>query len=115
MSRKPDFAVTAAVLPSDKAEEIRTELERVLASQHFRTSRRCQTLLRHVTQQALSGDISPLKERTLGVDVFGREPDYDTAQDPVVRATAAEIRKKLAQYYQESADHSELRIELLSG
>jgi hypothetical protein len=115
MSRKPDLAVAASALPPDKVEEIRTELERVLTSQQFRTSKRCQNLLRHVTEQALTGDTALLKERTLGVDVFGRDPDYDTSQDPVVRATAAEIRKKLAQYYQESAHAGEVRIEVLSG
>jgi hypothetical protein len=61
------------------------------------------------------GETAQLKERTLGIEVFERVPDYDTAQDPVVRATAGEIRKKLAQYYQESGHESELRIDLLAG
>jgi hypothetical protein len=47
--------------------------------------------------------------------VFERPPDYDTGQDPVVRATAGEIRKKLAQYYQESGHETEPRIDLLAG
>lgn len=115
MYRKPDETVTASALPPDKVEEIRAQLERVLSSQQFRSSRRCQNLLRHVTIHTLAGDTALLKERTLGIDVFGRDPDYDTSQDPVVRATAAEIRKKLAQYYQESAHDSEPRIEFLSG
>jgi hypothetical protein len=45
----------------------------------------------------LDGQIEPLKERTLGVEVFGRRADYDTNQDPMVRASAAEIRKPIAQ------------------
>src|SRR5262249_7148517 len=56
-----------------------------------------------------------LKERALGVDVFSRPPDYDTSQDPIVRASAAEVRKKLAQYYQESGHESDTRIELPPG
>lgn len=115
MSRTPDLSVPAPTLPPDKVEEIQAQLERVLSSQQFRTSRRCQNLFRHLIERTMAGDTLALKERTLGVDVFGREPDYDTNQDPVVRATAAEIRKKLAQYYQESAHDSELRIELFSG
>jgi hypothetical protein len=90
-------------------------LEQVLDSHLFKGSRRCQILLRHITEQTLAGDTSSLKERTLGVEVFGRSPDYDTAQDPVVRASAGEVRKKLAQYYQEPGHESEARIELLSG
>src|SRR3954469_11704031 len=101
MSRKPDGHVPTPRLPPEKAEEVRTLLEQVLASHLFRGSRRCQLLLRHITEQTLAGATSSLKERTLGIEVFGRAPDYDTSQDPIVRASAAEIRKKLAQYYQE--------------
>jgi hypothetical protein len=90
-------------------------LEQVLASPLFRGSRRCQSLLRFITERTLAGDTGSLKERTLGVEVFGREPDYDTGEDPIVRASAAEIRKKLAQYYQQPGHESAPRIELSSG
>jgi hypothetical protein len=115
MSRKPDLHAPTLPLPPEKAEEVRTLLEQVLGSHQFRGSRRCQILLRHITERTLAGDTSSLKERTLGIEVFGRAPDYDTSQDPIVRAGAAEIRKKLAQYYQEPGHGSEVRIELLSG
>jgi hypothetical protein len=41
--------------------------------------------------------------------------DYDTNQDPIVRASAAEIRKRIAQYYHEPGHETELRIELPLG
>jgi hypothetical protein len=63
----------------------------------------------------LDGTAADLKERTLGVEVFGRQPNYDTNEDPVVRATAAEIRKRIAQYYQNPEHYSELRIQLHPG
>jgi hypothetical protein len=115
MSRKPSVQGPPNRLPPEKVEEVRTLLEQVLDSHLFKGSRRCQILLRHITEQTLAGDTSTLKERTLGVEVFGRSPDYDTAQDPVVRASAGEIRKKLAQYYQEPGHESDTRIDLLSG
>ncbi len=87
----------------------------MLVSPLFRASRRCQTLLRRVVEQTLTGDVDSLKERALGVEVFGRPANYDSSQDPVVRASAAEIRKKLAQYYQEGGHETEVRIELPSG
>src|SRR5450432_360868 len=108
MSRKPSVLGPPTQMPPEKVEEVRD-------SHLFRGSRRCQTLLRQITEQTLAGETSSLKERTLGIDVFGRTPDYDTSQDPIVRASAAEIRKKLAQYYQEPGHESETRIELLSG
>ena len=115
MSRKPDLHAPTPALPPEEAEQVRTLLEQVLGSHRFRGSRRCQILLRHITERTLAGDTSSLKERTLGIEVFGRAPDYDTSQDPIVRAGAAEIRKKLAQYYQEAGHESDVRIELLSG
>jgi hypothetical protein len=115
MSRKPDLQIPTPHLPLEKADAVQVELERVLGSSLFRGSRRCQSLLRRVVEQSVTGDVDSLKERALGADVFGRPVDYDTSQDPVVRTSAAEIRKKLAQYYQEAGHESELHIELPSG
>jgi len=68
-------------------------LERILSSPLFRKSKRFPNLLRFVVERSLHGHSEPLKERTLGIEVFGRAPDYDTNLDPVVRTTAVEIRK----------------------
>ena len=73
----------------------------MLESGHFRTSKRCQALLRYVVEAYLENRTDRVKERTIGIEVFQRNPEYDTNQDSVVRTTAAEIRKKLAQYYLE--------------
>jgi hypothetical protein len=91
------------------------QLERLLRSSHFRNSRRYPALLRYIVEEALEGRGLLLKERTLGVEVFGRPPDYDTASDPIVRVTVAEVRKRIAQYYHEDAHGTELRIELNPG
>jgi hypothetical protein len=115
MSRRAELQVPPAPLPPERAEQVRTALEAILASHLFRASRRCQTLLRHIVEETLSGRIDSLKERTLGIELFGRAADYDTSQDPVVRATAAEVRKKLALYYLENGHASESRIELPPG
>src|SRR4051812_20070629 len=99
MSRKPNPLEPTSRLSPERTGHVLAELDRVLASPVFRASRRCRDLLRAVTEHTVAGDVDRLKERVLGVEVFGRPPDYDTSQDPVVRASAAEIRKKLAQYY----------------
>jgi len=56
-----------------------------------------------------------LKERTLGIAVFKRSPEYDTSADPVVRNTASEVRKRLEEYYSDQAHAGELRISLPPG
>jgi len=90
-------------------------LERILASPLFKKSRRFPNLLRFVVERSLHGHAEPLKERTLGIEVFGREPDYDTNLDPVVRTTAVEIRKRIAQYYHEVGHENEIRIDFPAG
>jgi hypothetical protein len=56
-----------------------------------------------------------LRERSIGIEVFGRPPDYDTAEDPVVRIRATEVRKRLAQYYSQAVREGEIRFEIPSG
>src|SRR3974390_2737414 len=94
---------------------IRDQLERILASPLFKNSKRYPNLLRFVVERALEGHADPLKERTLGIEVFGRAPDYDTNLDHIVRTTAGEIRKRIAQYYHEPGHESEIRIDLPLG
>jgi hypothetical protein len=100
--------------PADK-DDVLLQVERLLASAHFRNSRRYTDLLRFVVQQTLEGHADTLKERTLGIEVFGRAPGFDTAGDSIVRVAAAEVRKRIAQYYQEDDHEDELRVDLPSG
>ncbi len=95
--------------------EIRSQLERVLAHPQFQNSRRYPALLRYVVERTLDGNGASLKERTIGIEVFGREPNYDTNLDHTVRTSAGEVRKRLAQYYVESDHEGEIRIDLPAG
>ena len=98
-----------------EARAIREQLERLLLHQTFRNSKRYPALLQYVVEQTLAGNVEQLKERTLGIEVFGRELDYDTNVDHIVRSTAGEIRKRIAQYYHEPGHESEIRIDLPAG
>lgn len=101
--------------PGIPPEEIQRQLAKMLESHHFCHSNRYPTLLKYLVEQAQEGKSSQLKERLLGIEVFHRPPDYDTNTDPVVRVTAAEVRKRIAQYYQEPGNAGELRIDLPTG
>lgn len=103
----------SALVP--EASSIREQLERLLAHSLFAHSKRYPVLLAYAVEQTLLGNAANLKERTIGVEAFGRAPDYDVNQDPVVRTSAAEVRKRLIQYYYDSAHASELVIELFAG
>jgi hypothetical protein len=94
---------------------VHSQLERMLESPLFSNSKRYPNLLRFMVEQALAGNEALLKERTLGVAVFHRAPDYDTNQDTVVRLTASEVRKRIAQYYHQPEHAGELQIDLRAG
>ncbi len=95
--------------------EIRGQMDRLIKSPYFRQSKRYPNFMRHVVESTLEGQAEGLKERTLGMEIFDREPSYDTSGDSIVRVAAAEVRKRIAQYYQEEAHDAELRIELPTG
>src|ERR1700683_3681599 len=71
---------------------IREQLERILKSSFFINSHRYPAFLRYCVERSLGGQSDSLKERNVGVEVFGRAPDYDTAVDHSVRSAASEIR-----------------------
>jgi hypothetical protein len=85
------------VAPADA--QVREQLDIILASDEFSTSRRASELLQHLVERALTGDTASLKERLLGIDIFHRRSDYNTGTDAIVRVTANDVRRRLAQFY----------------
>lgn len=94
---------------------VQQTLAEIFHSAPFRASKQSQRLLRYIVDQSLSGHSELLKERLIGVNVFGRRPDYDTNEDPIVRARAAEVRKRLAQFYLSEENRPLVRIEIAPG
>ena len=96
------------------AVRIRAALDEVFQSPSFRSSRQCQTLLTYIIEHTLAGENDLLRERVIGTEVFARNPDYEPSNDPIVRVRVAEVRKRLAQCYQDRHDDT-VRIEIPSG
>ena len=96
-------------------EAIRRHLAHILESQSFKGSRRSQEFLRYIVEKSMSGDFDQIKERILGVEIFGRPFNYDTSADAIVRVTAGDVRKRLLRYYELEGANSEFRIDLPSG
>ena len=97
---------------------VEEELERVCGSSHFRSSRRSCEFLRYIVRVTLDGRMDSLKERSIGIDLFGRDTSYEPSSDATVRVRANEVRKRLSSYYA-SRDAAEelhsLRIDLPTG
>jgi hypothetical protein len=111
----PPQTAREAHSPASNGAAVRAQLRRLLAHPLFTNSKRYPTLLTYTVEQTLRGNAAELKERTIGIEAFGREPDYDANADPVVRIAAAEVRKRLIQYYYDPAHAGELVIELSAG
>jgi len=99
----------------EEIQAVRAQLDSLLSDPLFSQSRRYPSLLRRIVEDSLAGRVDALKERTLGIEIFNRTPDYDTNADAIVRVTAAEIRKRIALYYHGAQHASEVRIDLPVG
>lgn len=93
---------------------IAAELERLFECPEFRQSEQSKKLLKHLVEQSFEDSPALLRERAIGVTVFGLEPGYDTAENPIVRVRINEVRKRLAKHNQQ-APHAAVRFEIPGG
>lgn len=97
------------------AEAVRSALRRVLASEVFSNAPILSRFLRYVVEHRIGGLASPLKEYTIGVDVFQRGADFDPRVDTIVRVHARRLRQRLDRYYEELGRGDRLRITIPKG
>jgi hypothetical protein len=79
--------------------DICNAVERICRSRAMSGCNRLVQLLDFVIASTLRGEAEDLKETTIGVHVFGRNPDYDPKVDTIVRSQAWRLRAKLRKYY----------------
>jgi hypothetical protein len=94
---------------------LQQHLKEVTEGAAFKGSHRSGLFLRHVIDQAIGGHFESLKERAIGMELFGRSPSYVTGEDAIVRVTANDVRKRLVQHYNKYGAGSEFRINLPLG
>jgi hypothetical protein len=94
---------------------LRQHLKEIVEGTAFRGSHRSGQFLSYIVEQAIAGNFESLKERVIGVELFGRSPSYDTGEDAIVRVTASDVRKRLLQHYGQYGSASAFRISLPLG
>ena len=91
----------------DISEVVRTASGKAMLQDHlaqitegpaFKGSQRSAQFLEYIVHQSALGNIDGLKERVIGMELFGRLPSYDTGEDAIVRVTATDVRKRLLQH-----------------
>ena len=94
---------------------LQQHLKEVIEGEAFKGSQRSGQFLSYIVEESLAGRLAALKERVIGVKLFGRSPSYDTGEDAIVRVTASDVRRRLLQHYGKYGITSEFRISLPLG
>jgi len=94
---------------------LRRHVKDIVEGAAFKGSHRSGQFLQYIIDQGLAGHFDSLKERVIGVELFGRSPTYDTGEDAIVRVTASDVRKRLLQHYGRYGNESPFRISLPLG
>ena len=95
--------------------QAREQLERILESPGFLRNERQSRFLRFVVERHIEGRDRELKESLIGIEVFGRRPDYNPKSDAIVRTEAGRLRTRLAEYYANGGNRDAVIIELPKG
>jgi hypothetical protein len=74
-------------------------VQHVVNSQVFTRSPALCAFLIYITEHEILGRVDQLKEQTIGTEVLGRKPNYDPADDNIVRVRAHELRGRLGKYF----------------
>lgn len=90
-------------------------VQRVVASNSFAKSARLCSFLLYVCEKTLLDCTDEITEQQIGVNVFGRSPDYNPGDDNIVRGVARQLRQRLALYYVEEEPQDPWRISIPRG
>ena len=105
--RRPNSSATPPGQISPDGREACAQLVRdVLASRTFAKSARLSELLSYICRVTLDGKSAQLNEQQIGIQVFGRSPSYNAADDSFVRSQARLLRQKLEEYFEHESPHT---------
>ena len=107
--------ITKIAESKEEVAALRQHLQEIIESRAFKGSHRSVQFLAYIVNQAIAGRFDALKERVIGIELFGRSPSYDTGEDAIVRVTASDVRKRLLQHYGENGTSSKFRLSIPQG
>jgi hypothetical protein len=90
-------------------------LQRILATPDFVRSPQLSKFLFYICTATFEDRGQTLSEQHVGVAVFGREPDYDSAADTIVRSHALRLRRRLEQYFQRAGRNEPVHLVIPRG
>jgi len=96
-------------------ESAKAQIDRILASNAFRSADGLRRLLKFLADKSLSGEADELKEYSIGIDLFGKPSTYDPRRDSAVRIQVGRLRQKLAEYYEIEGKEDLILVTLPKG
>jgi len=90
-------------------------VERVASGPAFGRSSRLRELFLFLCNRKPTDPESAIREHEIGIAVFGRHTDYDTAQDAIVRVQVSQLRKRLEQYFASEGRDEPVVIQIPKG
>jgi len=95
--------------------EIKTQAARILSCGAMLRSPMVAGLFRYLLAESLKGKADELKQSRIALEYFKLKPDYDAANNPIVRVAASRLRLALEKFYIGQGLGDLLRIELPKG
>jgi hypothetical protein len=95
--------------------ELQDAATRVLDSATFSRSPRLRDFLSFVVKCSVEDRGHEVNEYSIGLQVFGKHPDYNPNLDNIVRVTARQLRLKLTDYYSNEGSLDHWRITIPKG
>jgi hypothetical protein len=97
------------------AEQIRSQVRKVLGSAAFAKAERLRRFLEFIVEHTLSSPSQPLKEMIIGSELYALHQEFDPRISSVVRVDATRLRSKLREYYASEGAVDRLIIDLPKG
>lgn len=97
------------------AEDCWKVMERAAASAQLKRAARAREFLFYVGTKALKEGCTEIHEQEIGHAVFGRDQDYETSLDNIVRVSATDLRKRIEAYFAGEGADEPLIFEIPRG
>jgi TolB-like protein len=91
------------------------QVEKLCQSNELRKKQLLCNFLSYIVSEYLAGRGDQIKGYSIGVDVFGKEEDFDPGEDALVRIHAGRLRRMLELYYLKSGKNDQILIEVPKG
>ena len=98
-----------------RAEDIRSQVDKIIASRELEKSTRLQELLDYIVTEYIAGRADRIKGFTIARAVFSAPTDFDADTNSIVRVEAGRLRGRLEEYYRVVGGNDPIIVDIPKG